>query len=73
MPQAQDHIEIPTNVLVHCPKVAYKLARMGGCTDCTHFAGLEDRFPGSAVPFANRYALLCRHDPVKRDLKELSE
>ncbi len=70
---ANEEIEIPGNVLVHCPKVQFNLARMSACVNCEHFSGLEDRFPGSQMRFSVRYSVMCRHDPVKRELKELAE
>lgn len=73
MEQEQDHIEIPSNVLVHCPKVQFALVRMGKCTECEYFAGLADRYPGSQIKFAQRYMLRCKHDPVMREPKELAE
>jgi hypothetical protein len=69
-----ENIEIPDNVVIHCPKVQYRLARVAGCIGCEHFANLEDRFPGGdEMPFSVRYIVKCRHDPVKRELKELAE
>jgi hypothetical protein len=66
-------IEIPTNVLVQCPRVQFNFARMGACVGCDYFAGLDDRFPGSSHPFAVRYLVKCTHQPVRRELKELAE
>ena len=66
-------IDIPENVLVHCPKVRFNLARMANCSTCPSFAGLSDRFPGSDMPFAQRYLVLCSAEPVKRELSELAE
>lgn len=68
-----DQIEIPENVLTHCPKVGFKLARIRACVSCESFAGLDDRFPGSNKDFAVRYMLKCSHDPVRRELRELAE
>lgn len=69
-----DHIEIPTNVLTHCPKVQFALVRLNTCVECASFCGLADRFPGNdALRFANRYQLRCSYEPQRRDLKELAE
>jgi len=69
----QEHIEIPPNALVHCPKVEFSLVRLGKCAECESFAGLADRYPSSQIKFALRYSLLCHHDPVKREIKEIAE
>lgn len=68
-----DEIEIPNNVLVHCPKVGFNLARTAKCVECPSFDGLNDRFPGSNFTFSVRYLVKCRFEPVKRELKELAE
>lgn len=68
-----NEVVIPNNVLVHCPKVKFNLARVTACASCEHFSGLLDRFPGGEMPFAQRFIVQCRHDPVKRELKELAE
>lgn len=69
----EQHIEMPTNVLLRCPKVGYRMARLGGCAECESFAGLEDKFPGGNMPFAGRYLLKCIHQPVRRELTEIAE
>lgn len=68
-----DHIDIPANALVHCPKVKFALARMNKCVECEHFAGLNDRFPDGSVAFSKRFMLLCKHDPIQREIKEFAE
>lgn len=75
MPQDQDKIEIPNNVLVHCPKVQFRLVRITACVGCQHFGGLGgDRFPDADIPFVKRYlVLLCRHDPIRREMLELDD
>lgn len=67
-----DTIEVPDNVLIRCPKVEFKLARVEGCSACQEFSGLADRFPGSDAPFARRFLVLCRNEPTKRELQELA-
>jgi len=69
----EDHIEIPGHALVHCPKEKFLLIRTAKCVECEHFAGLNDRFPGADVAFSRRYGLLCKHDTVQREIKELAE
>ena len=61
-------LNIPVNVLVHCAKVEFRLVNPSVCVGCEHFAGFEDRFPDRDIPFGSRYTLLCRHDPVKRQI-----
>lgn len=67
-----DEIDVPDSVLIRCPKVEFKLARVAKCSECAEFTGLADRFPGSEAPFARRYLVLCRHEPTKRELQELA-
>lgn len=66
-----DTIEIPEGALVACPKVGFDLASVARCADCNVFGGLEDRFPGSKLPFAKRYLLKCFHEPVRRQMQNL--
>lgn len=66
-----DNINLPDNLLLHCPQVQFKLVRVAYCPGCPHFSGLADRFPDSDKPFDQRYVVLCRHDPVKREMKEM--
>lgn len=69
----EEKLEIPENVLVHCPLVEHRLRPMGAhCPECPHFRGLSDRFPGSAHKFAVRYTILCAGEPTKRQLCELA-
>lgn len=68
-----DQITVPPNALIACPKVQYTFARVINCVECSHFAGLEDRFPGSDHPFTRRYLVKCSCEPVRRELKELAE
>lgn len=71
-PQSED-ITVPPNALINCPKVSFRFARVLGCVGCDAFSGLEDRFPGSKVPFSSRYLVKCAAEPVRRELKELAE
>lgn len=66
-----DNIEIPPSVLVHCPKVGFKLARLGKCVECESFKGLSDNYPGSQMHFAARYRAKCSFEPMSRQLQEL--
>lgn len=66
-----DEVVAPDNVLIRCPKVQFNLARISGCKDCSNFKGLADRFPGSQLPFARRFLVLCNREPTKRELMEL--
>lgn len=67
-----DMVDVPDNVLIRCPKVEFKLARVAKCSECPEFTGLADRFPGSNAPFAQRYLVLCRAEPTKRELQEMA-
>lgn len=68
---SNDNIDLPDNLLLHCPQQQFKLARVAHCPGCDHFSGLADRFPGSDKPPAQRYMLLCRHDPIRREMMEM--
>lgn len=69
-----DHIEIPANIVTHCPKVQFALVRLNVCAACESFAGIADRFPDhDTLRFANRYQLRCTYEPMRRELKELAE
>jgi len=65
-------IEIPDQALVACPLLGFALAPVSRCVDCKVFAGLEDRFPGSEVPFERRYLLKCLGEPVRRQMLMLA-
>jgi len=71
--ESSELIQIPASALVHCPKVDFKLARVGACVGCEHFTGLADRFPGGSHPFAVRYTVGCVARPTMREIKELAE
>lgn len=66
-------IEIPDGTLVACPLHKFAMARVIHCPCCPHFAGLADRFPGGAHPFATRYTVRCKAEPVQRQVVQLVE
>lgn len=69
---AEGAIEIPEKAVVACPRVDFALSPVSRCLDCTAFAGLEDRFPGSRHSFHKRYLLKCLGEPVKRQMQCLA-
>lgn len=70
---SSDSIEIPAQAVVACPLAGFALAPVSRCVDCKVFAGLEDRFPGSAVEFAKRYTVKCLGEPVRRPMSMLAK
>lgn len=61
-----DAIDVPDEAQVQCPLAGFDLTPVFACAGCPHFAGLEDRFPGSDLPFGKRYVVRCKGEPVKR-------
>lgn len=67
-------IDIPDGALVACPLHKFAFVRVGqSCPGCPHFAGLADRFPGGTHPFATRYTVRCKAEPVQRQVVQLVE
>lgn len=69
---SDETIDVPNTVLIRCPKTEFKLTPVADCSQCGSFAGLAARFPGDAIPFAKNYLVLCRSEPVKRELFEVA-
>jgi len=69
---ADDLIDVPDAAVVRCPQAGFKLTRVAGCEQCAHFAGLQDRFPGSSTPFAARHVVLCNARPTERQIQEVA-
>lgn len=69
---AEETIDIPPEVLVHCPLVEYRLRPVARhCPDCPHFRGLADRLPGSSQRFGVRYLVRCQGEIKQRPLQEI--
>lgn len=66
-----DMIDVPDTAYVRCPKSAFKLVQVSNCHVCSGFSGLADRFPGAEMAFAKRFLVLCRYEPMKRELFEI--
>ena len=71
MDKTKTEVEIPHSAFTWCP-LTKRLRQVIGCIGCEHFAGLADRFPGMVTAtFSARYQVLCRADPVKREVFEV--
>ena len=70
---AEEMIDIPDRALVACPLVGFDMRPVSGCASCKLFAGLEDRFPGSAIDFHKRYTVKCLGEPVRRTILQMAK
>lgn len=73
LPEEEETVEIPADVMVQCPLVKFALRPVSKCAECIKFGGLEDRFPGSPAAFAARYVLKCFGEPQRRPMLTLSK
>ena len=69
---APKEVDVPANMYVHCPLIAFKLRAVSACEACEHFHGLADRAP-SIADFSLRFLVLCTGDPAKRQIHEVKE
>ena len=68
------NIAMPETILVKCPLVGGKMrVVIKHCTECEHFHGIGDRFPGDErLSMVERFHVRCAAVPVRRDLFEVA-
>lgn len=72
MAEQQKTVEVPDNVRVRCPLVAFRLRDVRMCVGCDKYAGLQEQIGNNKLPFAQRFGVQCTH-PQTRQLFELEQ
>lgn len=63
-------VDVPADIFVRCPDIAYKFRQARRCDGCPHFKGLAQRvLPEGAqqFPFREEFMVRCTY-PVNREL-----
>ena len=72
VPFVETGVQIPENVIVHCPMHQFKWKRAYNCEQCQHYQGILVINVNKEKEWSDRYRVLCAH-PIARRTEKIME